>query len=141
MECRLYLEDAPRGADYAPDEKVDLGGNWEAMNFLLAGARESDGSIASLLVEDWPEAGGSEAAIIDAAALASFHGWLAAQNDDEFLGRFDPDAMAALNIYRAPMLQSNPASARANLAQILTSLRAFAARGAAIGSAAIRVIH
>ncbi len=141
MECRLYLEDAPRGADYEPNEKVDLGGNWEAMNFLLTGAREPDGSVASLLVEDWPDVGGGEAGIIDATALASFHGWLAKQDDDELLSRLDPDAMATLNIYRAPMLQADPVGARENLAQILTSLRAFTARGAEIGSAAIRVIN
>ncbi len=141
MEYRLYLEDAPHGVDYAPDEKVDLGGYWEAMNFLLTGAREPNGSIASLLVEDWPDVGGGEAGIIDAAALASFRAWLATQNDEELLARFDPDAMATLNVYRASRLQADPAGARENLAQILTSLRAFTARGAEIGSAAIRVIN
>jgi len=140
MECRLYLEDAPRGAEYTREEVVDLGGRWEAMNFLLTGKRQPDDSVASLLVKDWPDLDGSEAAIVDAEALASFNEWLASQADDVVLGRFDPLAMAAMNIYGAAELQSDPALARENLAQILTSLRAFAARGAQIGSAAIRVI-
>ena len=141
MECRLYLEAAPRGTDYAPDECVDLEHLWEVMNFLLTGKRESDGSVANLLVEDWPDFGGSEAARINAEALSAFGNWLAGQTDDAILSRFDPSAMIASEVYGASTIAFNPASARENLARILTSLRAFADRGAQIGSAAIRVIN
>ena len=140
MECRLYLEDAPSGADYAPDETVDLGSNWEAINFLLTGEREGDGSVGGLLVEEWSDLDGSEAALIDAASLRSFNTWLMAQLDDAVLARFDPVRMAAAGVYRAEWLQADPAGSREILANNLISLRAFAAHGAEIGSAAIRVI-
>ena len=141
MECRLYLEDAPRGADYAADERVDLERYWEAMNFLLTGKRESDGSVASLLVEDWPDIAGSEATRIDTEALSAFSNWLINQTDDGILCRFDPGAMVAVEVYDATLIAVDPVSARETLAQMLTSLRAFVLRGTQIGSAAIRVIN
>jgi hypothetical protein len=140
MECRLYLADAPRGAEYAADEVVDLGRSWEAMNFLLTGKRETGGGVGSLLVEDWPDIGGSEAAMIDAHAIRAFSDWLASQTDDEILGRFDPEAMLAADVYEAGIICDNVDAGEA-FAKTLTSLRAFMLRGTQIGSGAIRVIN
>jgi hypothetical protein len=140
MECRLYLEDAPAEVVGAPDAHADLGSNWEALNFLFTGRRDSDGTPASLLVEEWDEIAGGQEAIIDPDAVAVFRRWLAGQADDVLLSRFDPQAMEAAGVYRARTLKAYPAECLEELRQGLASLRTFIERASEVGGPVVRVI-
>ena len=140
MECRLYLENIRANTEYAADELADLGGNWEALNFLFTGRRSADGGVAELLVKEWPYIEGSEAALIDSDSVAAFSHWLAGQSDEALLDRLDLGAMVAANVYRAGLLEADPAAARIELREGLQSLRRVANRALEVGGGAVLVI-
>jgi len=140
MECRLYLDIETGNAGYGSGEKVDLGGDWEALNFLFTGGRDADGSPASLLVDEWPDIGGSEACSIDKEALAAFARWIEPRSDSELLSRFDPSAMEKAGIYRGSSILADPVSTRDRLVMHLEALRSFVKQSASRRAGAIIVI-
>ena len=115
-----------------------LGKDWHIVHFLLTGTAEATHHPLGLLYDAGLELEDSEGVwIVSSAQVRAFRDALRSVSDEELQSRFDPEAMAAADVYAAYGLTADDWD---NVSEGIPQLRDFAEACATLGCGAIIVI-
>lgn len=135
LSCTLYVDagDNP-GAPY-----LELGRNWDLLNFLLTGSREPADPVRGFLVSDFVELAG-EAHQIPAGDVALIAAAMVAIRTDEVLSDFDPARLNEAGVYDADLAALSPGDYSRELRGQIEDLKRFLTSAAEGSHSVIRVV-
>jgi hypothetical protein len=131
----------PEGADLTDDRVLDLEGVWHGLHYILTGTAWEGEPPASFLIvggEDiGDEADDNPARLLEPNQVREFSTFLASLSSEEFLRRFDPERMVALEISPGIWKQKKDPNPIEMLQSGLDELRKFVATASEQGEAIV----
>jgi hypothetical protein len=131
-------------AAYDADEVVDFDKAWNALQFMFTGSGEESDHPLSFFPSE-PERIGTDNGyggpwIFTPAQVAAFNDALRELTDEQLESRYDPEAMAAADIYLADVFVDEGPEALEYVMQGVPQLRALTQRCADTGSGMVGII-
>jgi len=131
----------PEGADLTDDRVLDLEGVWHGLHYILTGTAWEGEPPASFLIvggEDiGDEADDNPARLLEPNQVRECSTFLASLSSEEFLRRFDPERMVALEISPGIWKQEKDPNPVEMLQSGLDKLRKFVATASEQGDAIV----
>lgn len=130
----------------APGDLVDFDKAWDALHFMLSEGHLDDvarplGVLVRNDVQHGLDSNGFGGfSVISPTEMAAFHTALSALSDEDLLQRYDPEAMAAADVYLADMFVDEGDEAADYIMQGVPALRTLAASCTAAGDGALRIL-
>ena len=149
---RFANEPAAAESFVFPDEDNEIGPGliefdkaWQALHFMLTGEPYGFGHPLGIIADETPfvqtgGVGSFEFSVVTPDRMAVFETALAAIDDQALSARYEPEAMAAADVYLADVFLDEGQEALDYILQGVPALRKFAADCAAAGDGAIRVL-
>jgi hypothetical protein len=131
-------------AAYEAEELIDFDKAWHALHFLFTGTAEESSLPLSLLPDKAEQVGTDNGYgppwILSPAQVAAFHAAFSVLTDADLAARYDPEAMAAAQVYLADSLVDEGDEGFEYVMQSVPQLRALMQRWADAGWSVVGII-
>ena len=135
----------PVDYDESDDGLIEFDKAWQALHFMLTGEAYGLGQPLGIIADETPfvrtgDIGSFEFSVVSPDRMAVFAASLANLDDAALAARYDPEAMAAADVYMADVFLEEGPEALEYIMQGVPALRKLASVCAAAGDGAIRVL-